>query len=130
MTERPHAIRTHATAVPTARPARGAAGTPDADWWSGCDGPPGTTVLMTRLGDRIDDRVAEAFDEQLAERLAEPGPLRRALVRNRKAAPAVVLTSAALGTAATTLSSGGATTTLVTWAGLLALNLAYFFRRA
>ncbi|CAG7649696.1 hypothetical protein [Actinacidiphila bryophytorum] len=85
-------------------------------------------LFVERLGDRIDDRVAASFDEVCAERLAEPGPLRRALVRDRRADLGVLLLSLVLGTVATTFTPGGTTALLISWAGLVALNLAHLFR--
>ncbi|MFF4401210.1 hypothetical protein [Streptomyces sp. NPDC001480] len=84
-------------------------------------------LFVERLGDRIDDHVAASFDELYAERLAEPGPLQRAAARDRRAELRVVLASLVLGTVATIFTSGG-TTVLVSWAGLVVLNLAYLFR--
>jgi hypothetical protein len=85
--------------------------------------------FMTRLGDQIDDRVALAFDEQLAERLAEPGPFRRALLRDRRAGLALVNASLAMGTCLTILSPGGVTVSLTAWAAITVINLAYLLRR-
>jgi len=85
-------------------------------------------LFVERLGDRIDDRVAASFDELCAERLAEPGPLQRAVVRDRRAELRVLLLSLILGTVATTFTPGGTTALLIFWAGLVVLNLAYLFR--
>ncbi|MFR0352587.1 hypothetical protein [Streptomyces sediminimaris] len=85
-------------------------------------------LFVERLGDRIDDRVAASFDEVCAERLAEPGPFQRAVVRGRRAELRVLLLSLILGTAATTFAPGGTTALLISWAGLVVLNLAYLFR--
>ncbi|WP_328640671.1 hypothetical protein [Streptomyces canus] len=85
-------------------------------------------LFVERLGDRIDDRVAASFDELCAERLAEPGPLQRAVVRDRRAELRVLLLSLILGTVATTFTPGGTTALLISWAGLVVLNLAYLFR--
>jgi hypothetical protein len=85
--------------------------------------------FVARLGDQIDDRVARSFDEQFAERLAEPGPIGRALARERRTGLALVLASLALGATATILSSGGATALSIVWTGIVAINLVYFFRR-
>ncbi|MFJ4206423.1 hypothetical protein ACIP2Y_43310 [Streptomyces sviceus] len=85
-------------------------------------------LLVERLGDRIDDRVAASFDELCAERLAEPGPLQRAVVRDRRAELRILLLSLILGTVATTFTPGGTTALLISWAGLVVLNLAHLFR--
>lgn len=85
-------------------------------------------LFVERLGDRIDDRVAASFDELCAERLAEPGPLQRAVVRDRRAELRVLLLSLILGTVATTFTPGGTTAPLISWAGLVVLNLANLFR--
>ncbi|MET7698939.1 hypothetical protein [Streptomyces sp. NPDC005485] len=85
-------------------------------------------LFVERLGDRIDDRVAASFDELCAERLAEPGPLQRAVVRDRRAELRVLLLSLILGIVATTFTPGGTTALLISWAGLVVLNLAYLFR--
>ncbi|MFF4486958.1 hypothetical protein ACFY0F_10755 [Streptomyces sp. NPDC001544] len=85
-------------------------------------------LFVERFGDRIDDRVAASFDEVCAERLAEPGPLQRAVARDRRADLRVLLLSLILGTVATTFAPGGTTALLISWAGLVVLNLAYLFR--
>jgi len=85
-------------------------------------------LFVERLGDRIDDRVAASFDELCAERLAEPGPLQRAVVRDRRAELRVLLLSLILGTVATAFAPGGTTALLISWAGLVVLNLANLFR--
>ena len=73
----------------------------------------------SRLGDQIDDRVALALDEQFAERPRE-------VRRERSGGAAVVSASAAAGAAVTIFASDGAAT-LITWAGLTLINLAYHF---
>jgi len=83
--------------------------------------------FVSRLGDQIDDRVAEAFDETLAERMEQPGPLRSAATRDRRAG-LVVLVSMLLGTLATILARGIAEVALA-WVGLAAINVAYLSRR-
>jgi hypothetical protein len=85
-------------------------------------------LFVERLGDRIDDRVAASFEELCAERLAEPGPHQRAGVRDRRTELRVLLLSLILGTVATTFTPGGTTALLISWAGLVGLNLAYLFR--
>jgi hypothetical protein len=83
--------------------------------------------FVSRIGDQIDDRVAEAFDEKLAEQMEQPGPLRSAAARDRRAG-LVAVTSMALGTVATILPGGIAEVALA-WAGLAAINVAYLSRR-
>ncbi|MGW2641442.1 hypothetical protein [Streptomyces sp. NPDC001348] len=85
-------------------------------------------LLVERLGDRIDDRVAASFDELWAERLAEPGPLQRAMTRDRRAELRVLLLSLVLGTLATSFAPGGTTALLISWAGLVVLNLTHLLR--
>lgn len=78
--------------------------------------------FFTRLGDQIDDRIALAFDEQMEERLEEAR-------RSRPGSLAVVCASAAAGAAVTIFAPHAVTTLLVTWAALVLISLAYFFRR-
>lgn len=84
--------------------------------------------LAERLGDLIDDRVAADFDELLARRLAAPGLLRRPSAADRATGLAVVCPSLALGALAAIADSLGAGALLITWVGLVLLNLVYFFR--
>jgi hypothetical protein len=86
-------------------------------------------AFLTRLGDQIDDRAAVAFDEQFAELLAGPGPASRALVRNRRAALAVVCASVATGACVTIFAPGGAAASLIAWTAITVINLAYLLRR-
>jgi hypothetical protein len=85
--------------------------------------------FVTRLGDQIDDRVALAVDEQLAERLAEPGILRSALRRDRRAGLAVVCASVAMGACVTIFAPGGMLAVLIGWTAITLINLAYLLRR-
>jgi len=84
--------------------------------------------FVSRLGDQIDDRVAEAFDEQLAERMEQPGPLRSAVVRDRRGDLAVVLVTMLLGTIVTVFSRGFAVPALA-WTSLAVIDIAYLSRR-
>jgi hypothetical protein len=84
--------------------------------------------FVSRLGDRIDDRVAEALDEQLIERMGQPGPLRAAVARDRRAELAVVFSTMLLGTIVTVFVSGFAAPALA-WTGLAVINIAYFSAR-
>jgi multisubunit Na+/H+ antiporter MnhB subunit len=83
--------------------------------------------FVSLLGDRIDDRVAEAFDEQLVG-LEQPGPLRAAMARDRRAELAVVLSTMLMGTIVTVFVSGFAAPALA-WTGLAVINIAYLSRR-
>jgi hypothetical protein len=80
--------------------------------------------FVSQLDDWIDDRVAEAFDEQLEQ----PGPLRAAVARDRRAELAVVLSTMLLGTIVTVFVSGFAAPALA-WTGLAVINIAYLSRR-
>jgi hypothetical protein len=50
------------------------------------------------------------------------------VARDRRAELRVLLLSLILGTVATTFTPGGTTALLISWAGLVVLNLAYLFR--
>ncbi|MCC3767401.1 hypothetical protein [Streptomyces sp. UNOC14_S4] len=123
MTERPRTPADHPVFPGTGSPRPGPAETPQDDG----DGA-AVDRFVERFGDRIDDRVAESFDELYAERLAESGPFQRAMTRERGIALTVVVVSLALGTLATVLTPGEVTTPLILWAGLVVVDLAYFFR--
>jgi hypothetical protein len=77
--------------------------------------------LNPRLRDEIDDRVAEAFDACLADRLAEPGPLRTAMKRQRRAW--IVLGTSALGALVTLVGSPGILVGCCVWLAILVTNV-------